>query len=206
MIDKVQKKNEREEQLEQIAQEYLEERYNITIRQTKDYYQLHQNEIMEQFCNKLQEGAEKSGEMAKGVKYVVISILESSILTKSYDLQIAFYDQSLYLDSKAVYLYWKPEFLFSYVEEDLLFCRKKMAQKVVGIKEYEIEEIRGKYIANHYFLVFLLLKEMIFRIMNQDEKWLGNLPKDTDFLFGRYMEKLMPLYQKKGSSGGEVNE
>lgn len=206
MIDKVQKENEREELLEQIAQGYLEERYNITVQQVKDYYRLHQNEILEQFCDKLQEGMEKCGGMAKGIKYVVISMLESSILTQSYDLQIAFYDQSLYLDAKAVYVYWKPEFLFAHVEEDLAFCRKKVAQKVVGIKEYEIEEIRGKYIANHYFLVFLLLKEMIFRIMNQDGKWPGNLPKDTDFLFGRYMEKLMPLYQKKGSSGGEVNE
>lgn len=188
---------DREKKLQQIAGEYLKEIYYARLEEIRDYYRIHEKEIMEQFCEKLQEGVGKCIELNKEVRYVVISILESSILTKTYDLQIAFYDDRLYLDEKAVYIYWLPSFIFAHIADDMAAFQKKASQTVIRIREYEIERVKRQYAVNHYYQVSVLLRKMLPEILKQERKELKVLTKKIDFLYGRYMERPMLLYPQE---------
>lgn len=185
---------EREEKLEEIAKDFLRERYLEGAKKTAEYCLTHKEELMGQLARTLCEGAAECRDAAKKVKYVVFSTLESSILTQSYDLQIAFFDENIYLDENAVYVYWRPCFLRAQIDSDMQALYKRAAQTIIRIREYEIEQIRRKYVVNYYFAVFVLLKDMIPRILEKDKELL-ELMRDASFEFGRYMEGTMPIYQ-----------
>lgn len=189
------------EQLEKIAMEYLKESYSKSMVASTEYYQVHKKDIMEQFIRAVQNGLEKCEIQKKAIKYIVFSVLESSILTKSYDLQIAFYDEKMYLDEEPVYSYWIPSFLFERLDDDMRAYRKQASRMVIRIQEYEIEQITKKYVINHYFQVFLLLKGMVHDVLEGQILHYPCIAEDMIVLFGRYMENLVPLYK----CGGEAD-
>ena len=156
---------------------------------------------------KLQEGLQVCGEKNKSVIYIIFSILESSILTKSYELQIAFFDERFYLDESAVYTYWTPSFLFDRVEEDMLLFSKRASQTVIRLREYEIERVRKQYVVNHYFQVSVLLRNMIPGILSYEKENCAALGPATSVLFGKYMERPMLLYYlEREKTGGGSHE
>ena len=53
----------------------------------------------------------------KEIQYILISMLNSSIVTKSYEYEMAFYDNRFYLDENPICLYFKLKFLFDFFEE-----------------------------------------------------------------------------------------
>ncbi len=189
---------DRVEQLERMAMEYLKERYSESIAAFTEYYRIHKKDITEQFICEMWKGLEKCESQKKMIKYIVFSVLESSILTKSYDLQVAFYDEKMYLDERAVYFYWRPSFLFERVDDDIKAYRKKASQTVIRIQEYEIEQITKKYVTNHYFYVFLMLKSLVHDLLEGQILHCPYMEEDVMALFGRYMENLIPLYKRGG--------
>ena len=197
---------DRDKQLEEIAKEYLQQRYSVVLQEIERYYQSQKGEIMEQLACKLRKGLEDCKKKNKSVIYIIFSILESSILTKSYELQIALCDERLYLDENAVYVYWTPSFLFEHVEEDMLLFHKKASQTVIRIREYEVERVRKQYVVNHYFQVSVLLRDMIPAILSYEKADCAVLGPTTSILFGKYMERPMLLYYlEREKTGGGIH-
>lgn len=192
---------DRTKRLEQIIGKYLPERYEKSKEHIREYYQTNNYQIHEELERIMHRGILRCKNGEKRVKHIVISTLYSSILTKSYELQIAFLDERIYLDEAPVDEYWAPWFIFERIEEDLQYFRKMAASDIPRIKEYEMEPIRHTYVLNHHFLVLLLLRQVIPNIVENMFSQYDVLEEDAMLSFGRYMEKGVLLYQ-----GGEKNE
>lgn len=192
---------DRTKQLEQITGKYLSERYEKSKQYIREYYFLNSKRVYEELEKVVHHGLQRCKNGEKKVKHIAISILFSSILTKSYELQVAFLDERIYMDEAPVEEYWAPVFIFERVEEDMQYFRKMAALEMPRIKEYEMEPIRNAYVSLHYFLVMLLLREVIPGIVENIFSQYGILEKDVMVSFGRHMEKGVLLYQR-----GKKNE
>lgn len=191
----------REKELEQIIMKYLPERYEKSKKSIKEYYHESAEKICEELEKNICHGILECKKLGKRINHIVVSILYSSSLTKSYELQIAFLDNRIYLDDVPVYEYWVPEFIFKNIEDDLQFLKKMASADIPRIKEYEMEPIRYTYVLNHYFLVLLYIKQVIPGIIEKLSVQHNVMEKKIMVSFGRYMEKGVLLYQ-----GGKVNE
>lgn len=189
---------ERTEQLERIAKEYLKTRFEESEKLIKKECLRHKVEIYHNFIGVMDDGFMRCMQIGKKIKYIVFSILESSNLTKSYDLQVAFFNEKMYSDEFPIYEYWKPMFIFSKIEEDMFFLKKKVSEKVVRIKEYEMDSIRKNYLLNHYFQVLIFLRKIMPDVLEKDDTKYSCLEEDVTVLLGRYMEKAMLVYQLGG--------
>lgn len=191
---------DRAELLDKIAREHLKNRFEESEENIRKMCMVHRVEIYQNFAGIMCDGFGECQERGKRIKYIIVSILESSILTQSYEMQIAFSDERMYLDEFPVYKYWKPPFIFSKVEEDICCLKKKASEKVARIKEYELAPIRKKYLFNHYFQVMLLLQWVLPDVFAHDAVQYSCLDEDTKVLYGKYMENAMVIYQSGGSS------
>lgn len=119
------------------------------------------NENGEQYCgeflNALKSLARKvikaQQQDVKGeIRYLCFSFLQSSLLTKSYELRLDAYDEGLFKDLSETCVYWSPSFIFRYFEEDVKFVRIQLRQNIVRIREFEIENFLQDY-ARHYYRI-----------------------------------------------------
>lgn len=186
---------DRVKKLEEIFNKYLPEKYADSKEKMYKYFWSNRTQISKSFEDVWLHGILCCKEKEKQVKHIVISILYSSNLTGSYELQIAFWDDRIYVEDNPVYEYWAPTFIFEHIEDDMRFFKKKMIAEVPRIKEYELESIRGAYILNHYFLVIMLLMELIPAVPKEKYMEAGILAEDVEISFGRYMEKTILLYK-----------
>lgn len=188
--------DDRTEQLGKIAQVCLKQRYMESMESINEYYLAHKNEIWEQYEQKLRDGIEECEEQGRKVQYIVLSLLDSSLLTKSYEIQITFFDENTYLDEDPVCRYWSLDFLFKSVEDDMAYFRKKASQKVIRLKEYETDEIMKKYVMNYYYQAFTLARNMTPEVMERLCLEYSCTSEGIQVLFGRYMDKPLLIFQR----------
>ncbi len=184
----------RAEQFLNVAEKYFEIRFKESQEIIHRDFVARRMEAYQNFANVVHEGISHCQQISKKVKYIIISILESSTLTKSYDLQVAFYGEKIYADDTPVYVYWKPMFVFSKLEEDMAFFKQKVSEKEVRVRDYEMDIIREKYIINHYFFILLFLLQIMPDLIVSDEHFSG-IKDGIQVMFGRYMEKPILIYQ-----------
>lgn len=184
----------RAEQYVQVAEKYFGTRFKESQETIHKDFAARRTEVYQNFVDVVHEGIVHCRQMKKSVKYIIISILDSSILTKSYDLQVAFYGEKIYADDMPVCVYWKPMLAFSKLEEDMIFFKQKVSEKEVRIKDYEMDIIRDKYLINHYFFILLFLLQVVPDLFERDVQ-LSNIKDDVQVMFGRYMEKPILIYK-----------
>lgn len=184
----------RAEQFVEMAEKYFEVRFKESQEKIYRDFEERRTEVYQNFVNVIYEGIAQCQQMSKKVKYIIISILESSTMTKSYDLQVAFYDEKIYADDTPVYVYWKPMLAFSKLEEDMAFFKQIVSEKEVRVKDYEMDIIREKYLINHYFFILLFLLQIVPDLFAND-KQCSSIKNDFQVMFGRYMEKTILIYQ-----------
>lgn len=185
----------REKQLRKIAREYLKKRFTESRELIQKEYEIHMEEAFQNYMDAMLSGLLHCAKTGKSVKYIVISILESSNLTKRYELQIAFFTEKMYSDEFPIYVYWKPMFIFSKIEEDMLMFKKKAAEKIVRIKEYELDAIKKEYLLNHYYQILLFLRQIMPDVIEYGRDHYNCIAQDVTVLLGRYMERAMLVYQ-----------
>ena len=181
--------------LEEAAREYLKIRFEESEKLIREEYLIHESEIYQNLTDVISGGLMRCMQITKKVKYVVVSTLESSNITQSYELQIAFFNEKMYADDTPVYTYWKPMYIFSKVEEDICFAKEKMSEKIIRIKDYEMAPIKKEYLLNHYFLALLFLRQLLPDVLERSEELYSCLEPEATVLWGRYMEKNILVYQ-----------
>lgn len=82
---------------------------------------------------------------------------------------------------------------FEHVENDITDFKRKAAAKIPRIKEYELDDVRSTYLWNHYFMVMLLLRELVPMAVEEVYGECNMPDADVVVSFGRYMEKSIPL-------------
>ncbi len=187
---------DRIEQLNEIAQACLKQRYIERMESINEFYLAHKGEIRNQYEQRLRDGLDECESQNKKVSYIVISILDSSLLTKSYEMQITFFDEKTYLDEDPVCRYWSPDFLFKSVDEDMAFFRKRASQKIIRLKEYETDDILKKYVLNYYYQTFILIRKVTSEAIERLSLEFECMSDSIQVLFGKYMDKPLVIYQK----------
>lgn len=184
---------QRQEMIAMTAIDFAEHKIQATVRQITDYYKGHRQEIEEEFLRAVVQGLQLCRENQKKLGYVTISILESSLITKSYDLQIAFYDKDLYVDRSPIQTYWASTFIYANLDADMEDIGDYLKHKIIRLKHYEIYELKQKYIVNLYYLISFMMKELALKIIDLPIYQETDKEATVKILFGKYMEKLMEL-------------
>ena len=187
---------DRTEKIDQVINDWRAERFAERKDKIKEYYQANRQGIYREFVKTVRRGIQSCQKEQKAVKNIILSVLYSSSLTKSYELQIAFCDEKMFFDDAPVYEYWTPAFIFDHVEEDIGDFKRTAAAKIPRIKEYELDDVRSTYLWNHYFMVMLLLRELVPAAVEEVYGECNMPDADVVVSFGRYMEKSIPLYQR----------
>lgn len=127
-----------------------------------------------------------------GLKYVIISPLGSGVITGSYELQIALFDQNLYNEEDPLCLYWTPQFIFKDIEEDMTAYKKMAVKEIIRLRGDEVYEIRRKYALCHAYISMLYM-DRIIRSVFELPVWNEVADADTKVLYGTYMEQMVEL-------------
>lgn len=111
---------------------------------------------------------------------LVISCLASSIVTGSNLYQLAWHDQDMYVEALPPCLYYRPEFLFDGIGEDIDSIREFLQKHFIRLTDYEAEEMRRHYMMKLY----LVAKKFFVRLLPDTSD--GNI----SVWFGEYMKSV----------------
>lgn len=179
----------RQEDIENKVMELADQKLECAIKRITDYYKEHNAEIKEDFFHAIGHGLQQCIESKKKVGFITISILESSMITKTYDLQIAFWNAYLYADDNPVYEYWAPSFIYAYLDSDIGEMEKSLKDQVMRLKAYEVLGLKRQYAINLYFLIGFMMKGLVPKIANLCKYQETDKEEIVKVLFGKYMEK-----------------
>lgn len=188
--------SQREQKLLEVSTKVLMELWKKRLDVIKKDYEagreLYDQEIIGKMNDLLERWQKEHGGRAGELKYVIISPLGSGVITGSYELQIALFDQNLYNEEDPLCLYWTPKFIFKDVEEDMAAYKKMAAKEIIRLREDEVYEIRRKYALCHAY-VSMLYMDRITRRVFELPAWKEPAGADTKVLYGTYMEQMMEL-------------
>ena len=109
----------RQEIIENTTIELVGQKLKDAVKRITEFYKNNQDEVEEKIFQEITYGLQQCVQTKKKLGYIAISVLESSIITKTYDLQIAFYNKDLYADGYPVYKYWAPAFIYESLDADI---------------------------------------------------------------------------------------
>ena len=134
-----------------------------------NYYNEKREDLIENFTKCIDESFQKNniyeenGEQRE-IKYIVVSILNSSFYTKKYDLLIELCSKDYLSDIKDTSSYFSYDFMIPWFEEELNTLTKRISENFIRVMNYELESIRSKY---KYSLYLYVLKLIIFLLNEQ---------------------------------------
>ena len=146
----------RQEKIDETAREFLKTHSQTRYKTLCMKYNSEKFQIINELCcivSQLVSMAKRQQEnlQKQTIKYLTASYLLSSTITKSYDFQLALYDNRYYLDPTETSLYWRPQWMFSDIDEDRVALEKAVRQKCVRLQEYELDEVWRSYIHTFYY-------------------------------------------------------
>jgi len=187
--------DERERQIYEVGESLLSERLKDNIAKIELAFETMQDsdetgfyKAFEEMLGQVQIAQEKTEKEI--LRYIYISFLQSSIYTKSYAFRIDAYDKRQFADITDTHVYWSPQFIFEYFDEDMAYFRKYISSKVLRVREYEIMQFATRY-ASHYFQMVQALVSVLIAPLIEDVE-------EITVLFGGYLDQVFVIADKKG--------
>lgn len=198
---------DRQELLRQAAQTYLTPCYENAVRLAFSAFTEQQTEILGGLSQKVSGLVETVGRQQargekKALRYLMVSSLLSSAVTRSYEYEFALYDSELYLDPTESCFYWTPGFLFRQVEQDMARFAEQAGRELVRIRAFELEEVRRMYINGFHLVAGLFLQEVLPDILEQCGLFSLSLEQEFSVHFGTYMEQFVEIAAARGGKFG----
>lgn len=188
--------SQREQELLEVSTKVLmgiwEKRLAVIKKDYEDFHAEYDQEIIDKIENLLGKWKDIHDGRTGGLKYVIISPLGSGVITGSYELQIALFDQNLYNEEDPLCLYWTPQFIFKDIEEDMAAYKKMAVKEIIRLRGDEVYEIRRKYALCHAYISMLYM-DRIIRSVFELPVWNEVADADTKVLYGTYMEQMVEL-------------
>lgn len=151
-------------------------------RRTKveQYYMKEQRVWKNRFHNELMSFIDGKEE---NMKNLVITCLNSSIVTGDNTYQISLYDEDIYVDPFSPCIDYSLEFLFYEIQKDNGVIKEFLHKHFIRLMDYEIEEVRRKYMKK----VYLSGKEFFIRLLPDGSKnnisvWFGEYMKNAEYI------------------------
>lgn len=170
----------------------LEKEFDVDMQKLFQQLSLECTTIVDDFkkvTNSLFKECYESQQLGKKGKIEVFHIcyLLSSCLTKSYNIQMALYDSSFYLDLVQVTKTWNPNFIFQYYEREMEIYEKKAKLNILQFQYSDMEKIRLKYYEMYYGVTWEILNYLLPFI--KDTEYYNKVEKTKKFCvtFSKYM-------------------
>ena len=182
----------REEQLLSSVEDYLQQHTNETVSRIMADFDDQFGQILDEFHQVIKTCSEQTirqqTDSDKGkLKYIIISFLNSSVITQTYDLQVDFYDDRMYLDENTATGYWRPGFMVPYLKlDDINTLQTLFSQKVTRVMDYEMLELQYGFIG----ILSSLYPHFCAKLIQHSRHLLCEVEKEDEIpvLFGIYME------------------
>lgn len=192
---------DRKSSLKEAALTFLAPKYQVHLQNIMGYIKNNRELICQEFCQELLPFIESVRQQQLGekkeIRYVLISSLFSSTITKSYEYQIAFYSEELYLDPVESSFYWCPQYVFDNIEDDIEQFSQSVKEQIVNLRKHELEEIRQMYANDYHIISGIFFKKIIATALKMGGIHNLNLAKDLEIYFGIYMDKVVKIAEIK---------
>ncbi len=186
----------REQKLWQISEKILLKIWKDRVSSIERDYEgkglSYENEFIEEMHKLLMRWEERYGCQNKNLKYIIISPLNSGVITRSYEMQVALFDEKLYADENPMCFYWVPEFLYKDVERDMNRYEEEASKEIIRLRKYEVNEIRRRYVLCHAYISMFFLDKAVKRL-TELPVWERLRSEDIKILYGTYMEKMVEI-------------
>lgn len=170
----------------------IEDKIKIKALEIKSKIEEEKESIKIEFLEKIELLLEKVINDNKKIRYILISPLNSSIITESYEVQIALYTNEFYFQKEEYIGYYKIPLIFDNIEEDMKELEKIVENNFTRIEKYEIKEIKYSYIKEHNVLIMLFINYFI-KYLEEVEILKEIKEEELDILYGEYMEENISL-------------
>lgn len=191
--------NKREQQLYQISEKILINIWKDRLISIENDYKENGLYYENDFCEKMEklllqwEDVHKF--QNKNLKFIIISPLNSGVITKSYEMQVALFGEELYADENPLCFYWIPKFIYNDVETDMNLYQEKASKKIIRLRKDEVSEIRRRYVLCHAYISMFFIDKVIKKLAELSV-W-TRVGKDTKILYGTYMEKMVEIGRER---------
>lgn len=182
---------DRKEEILKIGKDLLKQRFldnkEIILQKYKNRKDIILKEVLKKLRSYINEilVLQSDEEKSEKIKYISISFLRSSLITKTYDFVFSLHNKLFYADESYKYLYLNINFIFEYFEKDIKFFIDN--NNNLHLQSYEIYYFQEEYIKGYYKIAFIIFKDVLKIILN--EEIFKNLNKEDDYkvVFGEYM-------------------
>ena len=129
------------------------------------------------------------------VKYIIFCNLLSSGYTHSHEIALGLADERLYLNEKLNWVYWRPEYIYTKMDQDLEEMARLLREKFVRIEKYELLYLQRKLLMDDWKLFIEYLSKISDQLLEQiiDSQLL--LEQELEILYGGYMDEPNMAYQ-----------
>lgn len=140
------------------------------------------DKVKEVFGNLFQKAIEKEKEVA----WLGICFLNTSLVTKSYEVILSLYNQDFYFDQEPIEVYWRPPMFAEYFDDDMKMVINALREKFPGLRQYEETCVR-KTCVEYYYAAFSQLCITLRDDIGEIEEFY-NMKKANHFttFFGQY--------------------
>lgn len=188
---------ERQKKIYEESKNFLQERFienkNAVLEcMNRAENKKHVVDIFNQVCIKGKEL--QKNDKKDPIEYICIHFLRSSILTKTFDVEISLYDSQYYFDLDVVTEVWSPKWIVPYWENDIKQLANYLNRKVERFHKGELEKISLDYGIWYYQWLFVFVKSCVMDFIHLDSYnkllktdtckiWMGEIYLDRTVLY-----------------------
>lgn len=191
---------DRQELIKNTGNQFMEPVLYQSFTALLQAYKRDEERIFGAFQNALEELYSKAKEMQLSGKKDSLSSLGicyclSSVYTGNYEVRLDVYNEEFYLDESECCVYWEPDFIVSYLVEDMEYFRKVIKQKISQIKIYEEQQFLTGYMRNYMYALLEFLRQEMPNVPEQMQKRGIQVAEEFQVFFGEYMGKYVLMNQ-----------
>ena len=162
-------------------------------------------EFISAFRNAFAQTADLQIYEEKGaVRYLVLSHLYSAVQAGGYSIRLDTFDQRFYSDLYEIDATLTLDWLYGFLAEDMACFRKELVRHIPHVKEYELEQIRYRYVYYYHALALKLISESIPALLRLPEFVKMTTESEFEVLFGGYMDKGVVIWPIKQIPSGTI--
>ena len=183
-------------------QPYMEECFQNSCQVLQKDIEKQGIEVWDQLKNAVHEVLQLSKEAQNGnqkgaIQYLVFSFLKSGVYMDKLMVFIECLDDGFYLEQQETAQIFEFSFLYKQYMEDISFLHKKVKEKFIRLKNYEIMEVRLEYAFFYSSLIYKMMKNLSDLLMQEIEKSKVNVTDRFKVLYGEYLETAAVVCSKE---------
>ncbi len=201
-IKRMNKLKNRGEDILLYLQPYMEECFQNSCQVLQKDIEKQGIEVWDQLKNAVHEVLQLSKEAQNGnqkgaIQYLVFSFLKSGVYMDKLMVFIECLDDGFYLEQQETAQIFEFSFLYKQYMEDISFLHKKVKEKFIRLKNYEIMEVRLEYAFFYSSLIYKMMKNLSDLLMQEIEKSKVNVTDRFKVLYGEYLETAAVVCSKE---------